>query len=336
MVRPKVFVLIAGLVATVAAWLVFAAMKAREVELRRVPGELARIAVATHNVPAGARLDAGSITMAAWPREHVPAGAITDARAAVGRIVRAPVAANAPILSSALYENEMVAGLLPVMIPPGMRAMAVPVDEVSGVAGFVMPHTRVDVLVALRVQAGMESAKAKIVLENIEVLAIAQQLDNASRQPQVVRVVTLLVTPEEAERLALASREGTLRLAIRRYDDDRLVATSGTNLEGLLRSYSAAESTRSRRSHSVRRASQAIAPVRVEVMHGMGHREIVSFINGAVARGAETNQNPAPPAPRRVTQTQGTVIPSASSFANPMIFGPGSKTIELAVPAHTP
>ncbi len=335
MVRPRVFVLIAGLVATMAAWLVFAAMKAREGQLRGVSAEVVKIAVATRNVPSGVRLDAGTIAMAAWPREHVPAGAIIDAHAAVNRVVRAPVAANAPILSSALYENDMVAGLLPMMIPPGMRAMAVPVDEVSGVAGFVMPHTRVDVLVALRAQGGADSAKAKIVLENIEVLAIAQQLDSASRQPQVVRVVTLLVMPEEAERLALASREGTLRLAIRRYDDDRLVVTAGTNLESLLRSYSGNGPAGPRRARLVRRASEVIAPVHVEIMRGMGHREIVSFINGAVARGGEKSANPATP-PARVSQTQGPAVPGASSFANSTVFGPDSKTIELAVPAHSP
>jgi pilus assembly protein CpaB len=335
MVRPRVFLLFAGLIATAAAYLVFAAMKARDKQLPKASMELVKIAVATHNLPLGGRLDAGSIAMAAWPREHVPAGAITDAHQAINRVVKAPVAANAPILSSALYENDTVAGVLPMMIPPGMRAMAVPVDEVSGVAGFVMPHTRVDVLVALRAQGGSDSAKAKIVLENIEVLAIAQQLDNGTRQPQVVRVVTLLVTPDEAERLALASREGTLRLAIRRYDDDRLVATAGTNLEGLLRSYSAATSVKPRRTRLARVTSEADTTVHVEIMRGMGHREIVSFVKGALARRSGKNDNPVTPAPR-LSQTPSLVVPQASGFVNSQVFGPDSKTIELAVPAHSP
>ncbi len=323
------------MIATTAAWLVFVAMKEKEREGRAhdVSTNLVKIAVATRNVPLGARLEAGAVAVAPWPRDHVPAGAILDPHMAVGRVAKTPLAANAPILSSALYDNDMVAGLLPMMIPPGMRAMAVPVDEVSGVAGFVMPHARVDILVALRAQSGADSAKAKIVLENIEVLAIAQQLDNGSRQPQVVRVVTVLVTPEEAERLALATREGTLRLAIRRYDDDRLVPTAGTNLEGLLHSYSADRPAVMRRVRTIAAASTDAAPVNVEIMRGTGHREIVSFVNGAVARSRERPTRKVTSAPP-VSQTP-SAVPPAAGFVSPEVFGPGSKTIEVAVPAHS-
>ncbi len=335
MVRPNVFVLVAGLIATIASYMVYSVLKTRDELLKKQQPQLVAIAVATRNLPLGSKLDSTAIAMVPWPRDHLPAGAITDPAALRDRIVKVSIAADQPIVKSALYDGAPTSGLLPLMIPPGMRAMSVPVDEVSGVAGFVMPHARVDVLVAIHSPKGTESPKAKIVLENVEVLAIAQELEGSDRQPQVVRVVTLLVTPDEAERLALASREGTLRLAIRRYDDQKLVNTSGTDLEGLLRAYSNPVFARAqvRRSSSAEASAQA---VRVEVMRGAKARELVSFIAGTASLQRRpklaSDQNG-----MRVSQAQSpSKDEESSSFMNSEVFGPGAKTIEVGAPVYMP
>jgi hypothetical protein len=115
-----------------------------------------------------------------------------------------------------------------------MRAMSMPVDEVSDIAGFVAPHTRVDILVAVAGTGPGEASFSRIVLQNIEVLAVAQEIEHVKDQPEVVKVVTLLVTPTDAEKLTLASREGLLRLAMRNYSDAKIVATRGIGLTDLL------------------------------------------------------------------------------------------------------
>ena len=130
--------------------------------------------------------------------------------------------------------GQMTSGVMPLLIPAGMRAMSVPVDEVSDIAGFVAPHTRVDILVAIAGTGPGEPSFSRIVLQNIEVLAVAQEIEHVKDQPEVVKVVTLLVTPQDAEKLTLASREGLLRLAMRNYSDNKIVATRGIGLPDLL------------------------------------------------------------------------------------------------------
>jgi hypothetical protein len=115
-----------------------------------------------------------------------------------------------------------------------MRAMSMPVDEVADIAGFVAPHTRVDILVAVAGTGPGEPSFSRIVLQNIEVLAVAQEIEHVKDAPEVVKVVTLLVTPTDAEKLTLASREGLLRLAMRNYSDAKIVATRGIALTQLL------------------------------------------------------------------------------------------------------
>src|SRR5260221_4526632 len=109
-----------------------------------------------------------------------------------------------------------------------------PVDEISDIAGFVAPHTRVDILVAVAGTGPGEPSFSRIVLQNIEVLAVAQEIEHVKDEPQVVKVVTLLVTPPDAEKLTLASREGTLRLAMRNYSDNKIIATNGVAMSDLM------------------------------------------------------------------------------------------------------
>ena len=130
--------------------------------------------------------------------------------------------------------GEKTSGVMPLLIPPGMRAMSMPVDEVADIAGFVEPHTRVDILVAVTGTGPNQGSFSRIVLQNIEVLAVAQEIQHVKDEPEVVKVVTLLVTPTDAEKLDLASHEGMLRLAMRNYSDSKIVETRGIGIGELL------------------------------------------------------------------------------------------------------
>ncbi len=227
--RSIVFFLLAGLAATLAALVVYTSLKKKDEEVRRVLAETVPIVVAAHDIAVGARIDAGALRLERWPRNSLPPAAIVDLSSVIGSVARGEFVENEPIVTARLVPGGKTSGILPLMIPNNMRAMSVAVDEVADMSGFVLPDTRVDVLVSL---AGndKEPGRSKIILENIQVLAVAQTLERKDN-PQPERVVTLLVTPEEAERLAVAGTQGKLHLALRGYGDDAVVPTAGSDVQ---------------------------------------------------------------------------------------------------------
>ena len=169
-----------------------------------------------------------------WPKEHVPPGAIHDVDEAAGRVLRRPVASGEPILEPALFEQGAEGGLAAV-ISSKHRAVSVKVDHVIGVAGFVKPGARVDVLATLR-RVDQQNALpySKVILQDVRVLAIDQQLeavDDGDAEP--VNVVTLEVSPEHAEQLIYAAHEGRLQLAMRTPGDAQVVATTSIGVADL-------------------------------------------------------------------------------------------------------
>ena len=127
-------------------------------------------------------------------------------------------------------------GLLPLLITEGMRAMSVKVDSVTGVSGFITPNSRVDVLVAGKPEGGGdEDERSKLILQNVRVLATGKSIEQKDEKPVEVPTVTLLVSPEEAEKLTLATRQEPVRLALRNYRDEEVVRTSGHVDDGALR-----------------------------------------------------------------------------------------------------
>ena len=161
---------------------------------------------------------------------------------------------------------------LTVRLTQGHRAVAIRVDEVIGVSGFIKPDDRVDVIVTA-VPPGKKSQDeklSKIVLQNKRVLSVAQNLEHKDGKAQVVRSITLEVTPEEAEKLSLASQEGQIILALRAMGDEQLAMTRGSNKRDLL-SISAPPPRR-----GSPRAAASPKPYRVEVYHGNA-RSVVEF-----------------------------------------------------------
>src|SRR5579884_4116605 len=236
--RPTLYVVVAALAAMIAAVIVYSALKKREAEVERAMVKSVEIVVAARDLPLGTKIDPGSVKLARWSRDSVPPGAFTDPAAVMNTFVKDSFVTNEPVVADKLYVGTRTAGVMPLLIPAGMRAMSVPVDEVSDIAGFVLPRTHVDVLVAIPGDGPNEKPFSKIVLQNVEVLAVAQEIEHSKDQPQLVKVVTLLVTPEQAERLALASREGTLHLVMRSYSDQQIVMTNGADIPGMLHSFS--------------------------------------------------------------------------------------------------
>ncbi len=193
------------------------------------------VVVVRTSVPVAASLTRDQLRTADWPAAHVPDGALQSAEQAVDRVVRRPLAAGEPVLETALFETGASGGLRAV-ISPKSRAVTVKVDNVVGIAGFVTPGSRVDVLATLRrVDRTKALPYSKVILQNIRVLAIDQKLEEVKAgDPEIVSVVTLEVDPVQAEHLIYAAHEGRLQLAMRSPGDDATVATGSVGVGDVL------------------------------------------------------------------------------------------------------
>lgn len=175
------------------------------------------VVVAMTDLKIGSRLAPADLTVVEYPANSLPEGVTHSIPELVGRGVILPISRNEPVLQSKLASNGEGAGLPP-LIPAGMRAVSVKVNEVIAVAGFVVPGTRVDVLLTGNPNGRGSSGDAMTttVLENVEVLAAGQKLErDESGKPQAVPVITLLVSLEDAQKLTLAASEGKIQLALR-------------------------------------------------------------------------------------------------------------------------
>jgi len=171
------------------------------------------VVVAANDLQVGAKLEESDLKVINFPSENLPDGVIHQKPRAIGRGVLQPISRGEFILAGKLADKD-VAGL-PALIPPGMRAVSVRVNDVIAVAGFVLPGTRVDVLLTGNPGSGGESVTTTV-LENVAVLATGQKLErNAAGQPQSTPVITLLVSPEDAQKVTLASQEGRIQLSLR-------------------------------------------------------------------------------------------------------------------------
>lgn len=188
----------------------------QNVPVKTVTTPTRTVVVATSDLSLGRELRADDVKTVDWPMSAVPEGAFADAGELVGRGLIVSVVRNEPILPAKLASKEAGAGLPPI-IPNGKRALSVRVNEVIGVAGYVLPGTRVDVVATANPTNRSEDVTSKVVLSNVEVLTAGTRLeqDTPDGKPMQVTVVTLLVTPDQSERLTLASTEGKIQLALR-------------------------------------------------------------------------------------------------------------------------
>jgi len=192
------------------------------------------VVVATADLQLGAELRQEHLRSIKWPADYAPAGAFSDTAELVGRGLIQPVAANEVFLPTKLSPIEAGAGLPPV-IPEGYRAMSVRVNDVIGVAGYVLPGTRVDVVATVNPTTQTTGMTSKVILTNVLVLAAGTKIEqDENNEPLAVSVVTLQVDPEQAERLTLASNEGKIQLALRNPLDPTAPETSGIRPAALM------------------------------------------------------------------------------------------------------
>lgn len=283
--RSAVFLVLATVAAFLAAVVVFSALRKRDNEMRAAIASQVKIVVAATEIPIGARIKHSMVKLVGWASDSVPGGSFRQLAAVENSYALTQLFPGEPVLSQRIVSRKGADAIMPLMIPGGMRAMSVPVDAVSDIAGFVQPHTRVDVLVALSGNGPGQKPFAKIVLQDVRVLAVAQEINPRKGGAKIVKVVTLLVSPHQAEKLALASREGTLRLVMRGYDDTKIVNTSGVDIADLLGrsamgSVMPAQSTGASgldANPRVRRRGYS-----VEIMRNGKRSQTVSFIHGKI------------------------------------------------------
>jgi len=234
--RRSVLFLVTGLlVAIVATVTVYSALMHARQALMAANSKTAWVVVAAKDIAVGTRIDANSLKLVRWPSKYLPPGSYTTTQPALGKIARTQLYANQPLAAAQLEDADRFVNPGGLMIPANMRALAIAVDAVGDIAGFVLPRSRVDVLVTIN-QNGSAPPLAKTVLEDVEVLAIAQTTTQ-TQHPQLEKIVTLLVTPTQAEQLAVAAQQGVLRLALRGVGDDKIVATRGVDLRQALAAY---------------------------------------------------------------------------------------------------
>jgi len=193
------------------------------------------VVIAAADLQLGSELKKDDLQVINFPAGQAPEGVFSQTNDVIGRGLIVPLVKGEPVLPAKLASKEAGSGLPPV-IPEGMRAVSVRVNEVVGVAGYVLPGNRVDVVATASPTESRSDTTSKVVLANVQVLTAGTRIepDQEKGKPVQVTVVTLLVNPEQAERLALASTEGKIQLALRNPLDQGSPVTPGIKTAGLM------------------------------------------------------------------------------------------------------
>jgi pilus assembly protein CpaB len=225
----------AGILAAFLAFTFLRSPDAPEQFQRVETGATVPVVVAAQDMDVGTVVEDAFVRVVDWPGAALPAGYASSPAEVVGRGVIVPIRTNEPFLPQKLASEELGRGLA-MIIPEGFRAVSVPVNDVVSVAGWVRPGTRVDVLVTLNSVLNQQEPITQIVLQNVQVLGNDRSIQRDAQGEAVpVSVVTVLVTPEQAERLAMAESDGRLQLALRNNIDIDTLETLGVRTSQLLR-----------------------------------------------------------------------------------------------------
>jgi pilus assembly protein CpaB len=212
------------------------------IERQRGPKEIVQvektdaspIVVSAGNLTWGTKLKPEMVKMAPYLKESLPIGTFSSTSELKDRVIIAPLKLNEPITEDKLAPTSVKTGGVSAVLKPGMRAIAVKGDKIIGISGFINPGNRVDVIVTVE-EPKTKKIKSKIFLENTAVLATGTQIEkNDKGEPMPVDVYTLEVTPEQAEKVALAASEGRLQFALRGVIDSEDLLTKGVTIPELL------------------------------------------------------------------------------------------------------
>ena len=249
-----------------------------------------KIVVAAIEMPLATRIRPEQVKLVDWPVNAAPPGAMHDVKEAIDRILTIRLLVGEPVVAGRLAAKNAGNGLA-ALIPSNMRAIAVHVDDVVGVAGFIHPDDRVDVIVTLRPTRPTDAEPvSKVILQNVKVLAVGKELevsDGNRAQATPTTVATLLVEPDGSEKLALAANEGRIMLTLRSWTDNQEVATSGIKPSGLLSDTlapapvaAAAPAPSSRRSSHRETSAPPPAPTPTVVAQSPARKEVVEILRG--------------------------------------------------------
>lgn len=195
------------------------------------------VVIAANDVPVGAKVEERDVKVVRFPAADLPPNCFHLKTSVIGRGAVLPIAKGEFFLPNKLAGENAGSGM-PSLIPPGMRALSVRVNEVIGVAGFVVPGTRVDVLLTGNPTSSSDQ-QTTTVLENVAVIATGQKLErNTAGEPQLTPVITLLVSPDDAQKLTLATTQGKIQLALRNPLDTKQQELASVNTGTLYRGVS--------------------------------------------------------------------------------------------------
>jgi pilus assembly protein CpaB len=251
--RLVVVLVIAVAMGLLTSYLVYKAANRTAVQ----QAETEDVVVAKANIAPGEALTPSHITLTPWPKNSLLPGSLRSPKDAEGRIAKSSIVAGEPILDSKLAPAGQ-GGLMPVLVPNGKRGVSIVVEAATQKSGFVVPNSRVDVVVTMTPQ-GSSDKRARIVLQDVTVLAADQTVEMKDNKPVTMTTVTLALSPEEAERLALAQNDGRVTLALRNVQDNALVSTPGVNTAQLMGSGAPAPSQAKKSTSAVRSRAKRVA-----------------------------------------------------------------------------
>jgi pilus assembly protein CpaB len=237
MTRPKAVIVVsifALLFAGIAAWLTSGFLKKEINSVKAVQPQ--KIVVAASDIPIGTVITENQLKVTLWPKDSIPPGSAQLPESVVSRVAVRPIARGDAVTEQKLKPRSGApgAGFMTYVVPTGHRAVTVAVNEVAGVAGFLTPNDRVDVIVTTPLPLNDKESVSKIILQNVPILATGQVTDQKAGKPVIVPTVTLDLLPEDAEKLVLSAAKGSLQLLLRNIADSSEVKSKGATIAKVL------------------------------------------------------------------------------------------------------
>ncbi|HBA90128.1 MAG TPA: Flp pilus assembly protein CpaB [Geobacter sp.] len=237
MTRPNAVILasvFALIFAVIAAWLAYGYLQREMNSVKAVQPQ--KIIVAAADIPIGTTINESQLKVTSWPKDSIPQGSAQQVESVTNRVAIRPITKGDAVTEMKLKPRSGAAGsgFMTYVVPQGHRAVTVAVNEVAGVAGFLTPSDRVDVIVTTPLPGNEKESVSKIMLENIPILATGQVTDQKEGKPVVVPTVTLDLVPVDAEKLVLSSSKGSLQLLLRNISDTERVETKGATIAKVL------------------------------------------------------------------------------------------------------
>lgn len=219
--------------ALLAGWLSYGYLQKEMSSLRAVQPQ--KIVVAATDIPIGSTITPAQLKVVSWPKDSIPQGSAQQVGDLVNRVAIRPITGGDAVTETKLKpKGDAGSGFMTYVVPQGHRAVTVAVNEVAGVAGFLTPNDRVDVIVTTPIPNNEKESVSKIVLENVPILATGQVTDQKDGKPAVVPTVTLDLSPEDAEKIVLSSSKGSLQMLLRNISDSSRAETRGATIAKVL------------------------------------------------------------------------------------------------------